>query len=70
MYVFILHWVFAAAPGLSPGVESRGSASFAAVSLLPVLASPLAEHGLGYTGFSSCSVGSVVVAHGLSCSKA
>ena len=53
---FWLRWVVAAACELSPVVAETGYSS-------AVVASPVAEHGLK-------SVGSVVVAHWLRCSKA
>ena len=49
--------------GFSLAAESRGSSLYVARGLLTAVASPVVEHGL-------YSTGSIVVAHGLSCSAA
>ena len=62
-FYFCLHWVFVTAHGLSL-VAACGSYSLVSVrGLLIVLASLIAEQGLGMWA-------SVVVAHGLSCPEA
>ena len=69
-------WVFVAVSWFSLVVESVGQSLVAVGGLLIVVASLITEHGLqGAHGLGSCSsglysTGSIVVALGLSCSKA
>ena len=55
---------------LSPVVVSRGYSSLQWPVFLLWWLLLLQSTGCGHVDFSSCSMGSVVVAHGLSCSKA
>lgn len=53
---FWLHWVFIAAGELSLVVASRSYSPVVVFGFLIVVASLVAEHCLGCTGFSSCGV--------------
>ena len=70
-FYFRLHWVFVAARRLFSSCGEQGLLSIVVHRLLIVVASLVAEHGLQVCGLQQLwHAGSVVVAHGLSCSAA